>query len=551
MLLPALLQLKSSEENVTSALQTTQIRPRKARLGGLRFIAHYTSPRKVLKSRLAGGKAILLYIAAVNFIGHMLAAGNYGYFRDELYYIVSGQHLQLGYVDFPPMMAYIAAVLNYLAGDALVAVHVVPALAGAGLVFVAGMIARELGGNRWAQALSAIAALVTAQLAFSSIFSMDILDALWWSLAAYIVVRIVRRDKPRLWLAFGLVAGLGLFTKLTIVFFLVCLLLGLLATPARRNLLSKWFWAGAAIAVAFLVPHVAWNAMNGWPTLDFYIHHGGLNGGGPLDFILTQILIANPVNIPLVFIGLYFFFRSPLGKSYRLLGVALVFLFVLFTLTDAKPYFYEGAYPILLAGGAVLAAQKAGKVRRWVPKGFILALVVSGVLLAPLEMPLLPPAVFVKTYSSLTGVANGAAAQGNAGQFPQYLGDRFGWETMTATMAAAYDGLPESEKTTSCIFASNYGEASALTFLGRNDSLPPVISTHNNFFIWGPGGCGPVLITVGVNASVLQTFYRNVTQVAMVTCDYCMSNEDNLPVYVATEPVGSLQSIWSSIKDFS
>ena len=481
----------------------------------------------------------------------MLVAGNYGYFRDELYYIVSGQHLQLGYVDFPPMIAYIAAVLNVLAGDALVAIHVVPALAGAALVFVAGMIARELGGNRWAQALSAVATLVTAQLAFSSIFSMDILDALWWSLAAYIVIRIVRRETPRLWLAFGLVAGLGLFTKLTIAFFLICLLAGLMATPARRNLLSKWFWAGVLIAVAFLVPYIVWNVMNGWPTLDFYTHHGGLNGGGPLDFILTQILIANPVNLPLVFIGLYFFLRSPLGKSYRLLGVALALLFVLYTLTNAKPYFYEGAYPILLAGGAVLAAQKADKVRRWIPKGFILALAVSGALLAPIEMPLLQPAVFVNTYASLTSVANGAAAQGNAGQFPQYLGDRFGWETMTATIASAYEGLPQSEKASACVFASNYGEASALTFLGKNYSLPPVISSHNNYYIWGPGNCGAVLITVGVQLSTLQNFYSNVTQVALVTCEYCMSNEDNLPVYVATGPAASLQSIWLGIKDFS
>ena len=494
---------------------------------------------------------MLLYIAAANFVGHMLVAGNYGYFRDELYYIVSGQHLQMGYVDFPPMIAYVAAILNYLAGDALVVIHVVPALAGAALVFVAGMTARELGGNRWAQALSAVATLVTAQLAFSSIFSMDILDALWWSLAAYIVVRIVRRDRPRLWLAFGLVAGLGLFTKLTMAFFLVCLLVGLLATPARRNLRSKWFWAGAFVAVSFLLPYLVWNAMNGWPTLDFYIHHGGLNGGGPLDFVLLQVLIANPVNIPLVFGGLYFFLRSPLGKNYRLLGVGLSLLFVLFTLTNAKPYFYEGAYPLLLAGGAVLAAQKAGKVRMWVPKGFILALAVSGALLAPLEMPLLQPQAFVNTYSSLTGVANGAAAQGNAGQFPQYLGDRFGWDTMTATIAGAYYRLSPSERTNACIFASNYGEASALTFLGKNYSLPPVISTHNNYYIWGPGGCGVVLITIGVDLSVLRTVYSNVTQVATVTCDYCMSGEDNLPVYVATGPEVSLQSIWPSIKDFS
>jgi len=510
------------------------------------------SPRALARSQLTSSTALLLYVAIANFVLHILVAGNYGYFRDELYYMVSGQHLQLGYVDFPPMIAYIAALLNLVAGDNLVAIHVVPALAGAALIFVAGLIARELGGNKWAQVLAAVSTLVTAQLAFSSIFSMDILDALWWSLGAYIVVRIIRRDQPRLWLGFGLVAGLGLFTKLTIAFFLVSLLVGALATPARKHLHSKWFWTGAIIALAFLMPYVIWNAATGWPTIDFYIHHGGLNGGGAADFVLLQILIANPVNIPIVFTGLYFYLRSSAGKQYRLLGIALAFLFALFVVINAKPYFYEAAYPILIAAGAVVFSQKGGQVRRWIPKGLLVALIVSGALLAPLEMPLLAPSVFANSsYASLTGVANGAAAQGNAGQFPQYLGDRFGWDTMTATVSEVYHSLPASEQSESCIFASNYGEAGALTFLGKSYGLPQVISTHNNFYIWGPGSCGAVLITVGVNITKLEAFYRNVTQAATIRCNYCMSNEDNLPVYVATGPNGSLQSIWPTIKVFS
>lgn len=504
-----------------------------------------------LGARLTDSRLLLLYVGIANFVLHMAVAGNYGYFRDELYYIVSGQHLQAGYVDFPPMIAYIAALMDVLAGDSLVAIHVVPALAGAALVVVAGLIARELGGNKWAQVLAAISALVTAQLAFSSIFSMDILDALWWSLCAYLLVRLIRRNEPRLWLAFGLVAGLGLFTKLTIAFFLISLLVGLLATTARKQMRSRWFWMGAVIALAFLVPYIVWNAANGWATVDFYIHHGGLNGTGPLDFIVLQVLIANPVNIPLVMAGLYFFLRSPTGKDYRSLGVALVFLFVFFLLIDAKPYFYEAAYPTLLAAGAVVLSQKGGHVRRWVPKIALIALVVSGALIAPLEMPLLAPSVYVGTYSALTGVANGAAAQGNAGQFPQYLGDRFGWDTMTQTVSQVYHSLPSQEQSQACIFASNYGEASALIFLGKSYGLPPVISAHNNFYIWGPGKCGEVLITVGVNMTSVQEVYGNVTQAGTIECEYCMTNEDGLPVYVATNPAVSLASIWPSIKDFS
>jgi 4-amino-4-deoxy-L-arabinose transferase-like glycosyltransferase len=271
--------------------------------------------------------APILSVAGADFVFHMLVAGNYGYFRDELYYIVSGQHLQLGYVDFPGMIAYLAALMNVLAGDGLVAIHVIPALAGAALVFVSGMMARELGGKRWAQVLAAVATLVTAQLALASIFSMDILDALWWSVGSYILIRLTKREEPRLWVLFGLVTGLGLMTKLTIVFFLLALIVALVLTDARRNIRSRWFWTGAAVAFLFLLPYVAWNVMNGWPTVDFYIHHGGLNGSGPADFVVSQVVIANPAGLPLVIAGLYFLLRSPSGAPFRFLGVALVLLF--------------------------------------------------------------------------------------------------------------------------------------------------------------------------------------------------------------------------------
>jgi 4-amino-4-deoxy-L-arabinose transferase-like glycosyltransferase len=497
---------------------------------------------------------VVLVVAALDFLVHMLSAANYGYFRDELYYIVSGQHLQLGYVDFPPLIAYLAAILGFLAGDGLVAIHVVPALAGAALVFVAGMTARELGGGRLAQLLAASATAVTAQLAFASIFSMDILDALWWALASYVLIRAVRGEAPKLWLLFGLIAGIGMMTKLTIVFFLISVVVALLLTPGRFFLLTRWFWCGAAVAVLIVSPYIVWNAMNGWPTVDFYIHHGGLNGSGPFDFAALQVLILNPANIPLLILGFYFYLRSPAGRPYAVVGLASVLLFFLFLLINAKPYFYEGAFATILAGGAVAAegwAGARGRRRLWLPAGLVLAITLGGVVLAPLEMPLLPPATFVGVFGGLTGVANGAASQENSGQLPQYLGDRFGWDTMTATVASVYHGLGAQERAQACIFASNYGEASALTFLGRSYGLPPVISGHNNFFVWGPGSCsGQVIIAVGLSQAELLRSFNNVAATGVITCGYCVSYENNVTIYLATNPKVSVAGLWPSVKQF-
>jgi hypothetical protein len=130
------------------------------------------------------GIALLLVLALVDFVAHMLVSINYGYFRDVLYPIEAGRHLAFGYVDFPPLIALVARVLDVLADDVLWAIHVVPAVASALIVFMTGLMARELGGGRFAQALAAVASLAAVGfLATGSLFSMDALDELWWVLA--------------------------------------------------------------------------------------------------------------------------------------------------------------------------------------------------------------------------------------------------------------------------------------------------------------------------------------------------------------------------------
>jgi hypothetical protein len=498
------------------------------------------------RAKLGSPTAVLLYVALADFVFHMIIAGNYGYFRDELYYIVAGERLAFGYVDFPPVIALLAALMNGIAGDSLVSIHVIPALAASAIVFLAGMIARELGGGLRAQLLAAVAAMFSAAFAVASIFSMDILDMLWWTILAFLLVRILRRENrdPKLWLIFGLIAGIGLMTKLTIAFFLLSVLVAVLFVK-RSYLKSPWFWIAAVIALAIVSPYVAWNALNGWPTVDFFIHHGGLNGGGPLSFLGNQILIAGFLGLPLAMLGLYFFFTTK-PRPYALLGLVFVILLAIFTVTNGKPYFIMGVYPFMFAGGAVLLEK-----RRRVWSGYLAGIVLVGVVLAPLYAPVLPPQTFVKFYGGLTGTANGASAQQNAGAFPQYLGDRFGWDTMAVNVAQVYDNLPAREQSQACILTVNYGEASALTFLGKPYHLPPVISGHNNYYLWGPGKCsGAVLILVGFYPGQIENYFRNLTIAGNITCSYCMTNENNLPVIVVTGENAIVQNSWLQLKHF-
>jgi Dolichyl-phosphate-mannose-protein mannosyltransferase len=507
------------------------------------------------RATLTSDTALLVYLGLLDFVVHMAVAGNYGYFRDELYYIIGGRHLSFGYVDYPPLISWLAALLGLASGDALVILHIVPALAIACLVVVTGLIARELGGGRLAQLLAALATSVSLVfLALASIFTMDPLDELWWGLGAYLVVRSIRRQQPRLWLLFGLVAGVGLLTKLSMLFFGLAITAALLLTPERRVFRTRWPWLGGAIALAFLLPYLLWNWANGFPTWEFWHHYGGFTGGGPVGFVANQLFLMNPVTVPLWVAGLVFYFRAPAGKPYRVMGWTYVILYALFTVVNFKPYFLAPAYPMLYAGGAMMFEQLAQRPRRvWVTPAYIVALALSGLLFLPFTTPLLPPATYVRTFGFLTGAGNSAAGQANAGQFPQPLGDRFGWDTMTVSIAKVYAALPSAQRAQACIFTGNYGEASALTFFGDmyHHHLPPVISGHNNYYLWGPGRCsGRVMITVGVSRADLASAFTQVTLAATNTCTYCMSGENNLPVYVCTQPTVPIPDLWPMVKHF-
>src|SRR6185437_15945183 len=186
------------------------------------------------RETLTSGAALIALVALVRLVAHRLVVGNFGYFRDELYYIESGRHFQTGYVDFVPFIAWLAGILQ-IVGDNLILLHIISALAGTALVIVTGLMAREMGGGRVAQGLAALAtAVMVTFLATDSFFTMDVFDELWWGLAAYAFILLVTRQNPKFWLLFGLITGVGLFTKLTMLFFGFGLVVGVLLT-SRRN----------------------------------------------------------------------------------------------------------------------------------------------------------------------------------------------------------------------------------------------------------------------------------------------------------------------------
>jgi hypothetical protein len=502
--------------------------------------------------------AVLLALVLVKLLAQWLTSGGYGYFRDEFYYMEVSQHLQLGYLEFPPMIALITAFTRWLLGDSLFALRFFPAVAGAVVVFLTGRMAGILGGGRLAQVTAALAALVVPIfLALNGILTMDSFDQLWWVLMAYFLIRLLKEDNPHLWLGFGLAAGLGLLTKVTILYFGAALVVGLLLTPARKYLASKWLWLGGGIALLFLVPYLAWQVSNGWATLDFWKVYaaGKTYPVTPLEFLVQQITVLQPATLPLWLAGLGYFLFHPQGKTYRPLGIAYLVLFVVLMLMKAKNYFLAPAYPMLFAGGGVVfegwTERRAARQGTWLKPAYLGLLLISGILLAPLSMPLLPPATYV-AFARMTGGVEAKTERLDSGILPQQFADRFGWENLTATVARVYNNLSAEDRAKACIFGGNYGETDSINFFGRAYGLPSAISGHNQHYLWGPGGCtGEVVIVIGVPPEILNNAFDSVTIADTATCQYCMPYESNLPIVVARKIKVPIREFWPQVRNFS
>jgi hypothetical protein len=500
------------------------------------------------------GKAIVFYLAIAKFVLHILTSNQYGYFRDELYYIAASKHLAFGYVDFPPLVAWLTALVRLLAGDSLVALRFPPALAGALLIMVAGMIAREMGGGRFAQVMSALAVLMAPVFMGTDInLTMDSFDQLAWAVSLLILVKLFKGGSPRGWILFGLVAGFALLAKLSILYLGFALVVGMLLTGQRSQFRHRELYWGGAIALAFLLPYVLWNAANGFPTLAFWMnYHNKVYSVTPITFLAQQILILNPVLFPLWVGGLLFLFR-PKNAVWRPFGWIYLVLFFVLMVQSAKNYFLAPIYPLLFAAGSIgFERWTSGASRKWIQRTAIWVMVIGGLVVAPLTLPLAPMDLQIQYIRAMGGAAAPSEKE-FTDIIPQHLGDRFGWPELADTVAAAYAGLPEADRSKACVFTDNYGEAGAIDFFGPARGLPPAISGHNNYFLWGPGSCtGEVLLYLGHETpeQLLQSF-ASVEQVGATQCTYCVWYENHLPLYLCRGLKQPMDVIWPQVKNIS
>lgn len=484
---------------------------------------------------------------------HLIVNTRYGVFRDELYFIVCGEHPALGYVDQPPLIPLIAGASHALFGTALTPLRLIPAFAMSATVALAAEFAGILGGGRFAQWLSGLAVLVgPVFLVDGLLLSTDALQPLTWLACGWCLTRIAQTGDERWWLGFGLAAGIALISKFLIFFYLAGLAVGVLATPFRRSLSKPWLYIGALITLIFLAPSLYWQAENGWPFLE--LGKAAVEGKNlvlsPLGFLGQQALFVGPASAPIWLAGLWRLAVRPPLPHLRVFPIAFVTTGVLVYALHGKAYYLTPVYPVLLVGGAL--AIESWLVRpayRWVAAG---AIAVAGAIGAPLALPILPPEDY-RAYARSLGMSPGAAAmeKGVPSALPQQLADMFGWREMAEKVSAAYNALPPDERAKAVFFGRNYGEAAAIDVYGPALRGPPAISGHNNYYLWGPRGFdGSVTIVVGGDPVQYARFFRSVERVGELDSPYAMRSETLIPVYVLRDPRVPLATAWPTLKHY-
>jgi len=509
------------------------------------------------QSFLADGMLIVLLLALANFLLHLYFNNRYGYFRDEFNYMACGDHLAWGYVDHPPLIPFLIKLSRLLLGDSLRSIRIVPALSTSSAVVLTAMIARELGGRRFAMVFSALAFItVPIYLNDGSVMTTNCLEPLLWMGCVYFAILAIKRDDARCWLWFGVVAGIGLEEKYSIAVLGFSLVLGLLLAEQRRFFANKWIWLGGAVAFVIFLPNLFWNVQNHWPFVEL-MHNIRAEGRdvvlSPLAFFAQQVLVAHPILAPVWILGVFAFLFSAKLKPYRFLGWTYLIAFTVFVVLKGKNYYLGPIYPVYLAAGAVVIESHIVRSHQvWLKPVIVTITLASGAWLAPVVMPVLPVDQFISYMNKLPLKVPRSEHSHMSANLPQHFADEFGWEEMVATVNQAYLKLAPEERAGCAIMAQNYGQAGAIDFLGRKYGLPPALSGHQTYFLWGPRGySGNCLIVLDDSRDVLEGLFEHVEYVGK-SADNPYALEREVPVFICRgAKFGSLAKIWPRLKKWS
>ena len=476
---------------------------------------------------------LVLPVAAAEFLLLVVTSNRYGYHRDELYFRVAARHPAWGYDDQPALTPLVGRFSEWMFGADPRGLRMLSAVAMALVVVLVALIARELGAGAAGQAVAALAtAASAAAMAVGHLLSTTTFDVLVWVTLVYVVVRILGGGDARQWLLVGLVAGIGLENKQLVLLLVVALACGCLLARRWDLARSPWLWGGAGLAFALWLPNLLWQARHGWPQLELADKIGQENPVGyRIQLLPLQFLLIGPLLAPLWIGGLWWLLRRPEARPYRPLGLAYVVLLVIALVTGGKPYYTMGFLLVLLGAGGVVA-ESWMRDRRARKLALGAAIAVSAAVAAVITLPLVP------------------VEDVHATPIPDLNEDAIetiGWPTFAATVGRVWNELPQSERSTAVVYASNYGEAGAIARYGRAHGIPRAYSGHNAFWRFGrpPDGAHPIIVVGYHHREALRGEFRGCVLSARIDNGVAVDNEEQgAPIWTCATTTEAWSRLW-------
>jgi len=507
--------------------------------------------------RLSAEAWVILCIALANVVFHLVLP-EYGYHRDEMYYVAIADGFSFANLDMPPGAPLYLKLFLMLFGHSLKVVHLAASVCGSIVIVFAGLIAKEFGGRTYAVFLTGLCLMLSGLAIFGSLYTYDGISFVVWAGVLYYIVRMINGGDQKLWLIAGLLLGIGMMTKLTILFLGVAIFVSLWLVQERRWFFRPWIWISALIAFASVIPYVLWQKAHGWYFFSFAGTYAQrtTHSSPVLDFIWNQVLPNNIALLPVWLIGLCVLLFSRGWSKYRFFGFAYLVLCAAIFWLGGQFYFMMPIYGVLVAAGAVWIERRLGTgttpehprlaPRIAVPAAYVLAAAVS----LPFFVPLLPVDMLIE-YLKPVGVSAGVKTEDRKiSNLPQHMADRFGWEEMAQQVGAIYHAEEPDSGGAIGIAAHDWGEASAVHVFGGKFALPEPTCGDGWFYFEGlrKGAFPGRFITIAEHPSTLRSLFRHVELKGIFRNPHCMPDENGDEICYCSDPSVNLQRYWRVLK---
>jgi hypothetical protein len=487
-------------------------------------------------------------IAAFTLVLHMATYNTLGFHRDELLYLALGKQIAGGYWSTPPLIGLISYVTQLLPGETLFILRLFPALAGALLIIITGLMTREFGGRTYAQVLACIS--LSVSLLFMRAFSMFqpvCFDILFWSLVFYFFLRYINTNKPAYLLLVGVAFGFGLLNKYMVLFLAAGLAIAVIPTSYRKLWISKYSWMAILIALLLLLPNIIWQYAHGFPVLHHMkeLKETQLVNVRRMNIILDQLLMFT-ISALVWVAGLIWLLRSGRSKRFRVFGYAYVAVLLIFILLRGKSYYMAGLYPILFAAGGV---SWEISLKRTVSRILIvLFIILITIPILPGAIPIMSASRLVSYFSKISPKMGGEALvrweDGKMHPLPQDYADMLGWDELGSVMVKACDTIQDKKRL--LIYCENYGQAGAVSYFGLGHGLPEVISFSDNYRLLAPDTISKAQdIFMYVNGELgedVDSLFAKIIVAGSIKNPY--AREYGTTVYMCREPRGDFPEFW-------